>query len=68
MRNIRGYTERTAKEEKGPHEEGKAREVVWVGVLNWVKRSRGKNITAIRVARGLWNNMDVVFSLNGCPA
>lgn len=28
VRNIKGYTERTAEGEKGPHEEGNAREMV----------------------------------------
>lgn len=28
VRNIKGYTERMAKGEKAPHEEGKAREMV----------------------------------------
>lgn len=28
VRNSKGYTERTAEGEKGPHEEGKAREMV----------------------------------------
>lgn len=39
VRNIKGYTERMAKGEKGPHEEGKPRELVQVEVLNWIKWS-----------------------------